>query len=44
MRGQEVGVSDVDGRIESFKDRVKEYEDKIQQRKQQLLKLEQEEG
>ena len=44
LRGEEHLVPDVDEWIKYRKDRVKEWEDKIQQRKQKLLELEQEEG
>ena len=44
LRGEEHLVPGVDESIKYDKDKVKEYEDKIQQRKQQLLELEQEEG
>ena len=44
MTGKEHRVPDVDRSIKYRKDKVKEWEDKFQQRKQQLLELEQEEG
>ena len=44
MRGQGHLVPDVDESIKYRKDQVKEWEDKFQQWKQQLLELEQEEG
>ena len=42
--GQQHLVPDVDESIRELKDKVKKYEDEIQQWKQQLLELEQEEG
>ena len=44
MRGQEHRVPGVDGKIKRWRDNVKQWEDTFQQRKQQLLELEQEEG